>query len=197
MDMQRLFISIVVIVTAMLAGACDRARQEAVGARAERAARQGEQEMETQTATFAAGCFWDVQETFRKLPGVVDTEVGYTGGDFENPTYEDVCSDRTGHAEAVRVRFDPEKVTYEELLEVFWKCHDPTTPNRQGPDVGSQYRSAVFYHTPQQQKAAEESRKKLEKSGRYNAPIVTEIVPVSVFWRAEGYHQCYLRKRGG
>ena len=147
-------------------------------------------------ATFAAGCFWGVEEAFRHVEGVVDTEVGYTGGDFENPTYEDVCSDKTGHVEAVHVLFDPGKVSYEELLTVFWDCHNPTTPNRQGPDVGNQYRSAIFYHTPEQKQAAEESKKQLDQSGRHAAPAVTRILLASQFWRAEEYHQQYLAKSG-
>ena len=150
----------------------------------------------TETATFAAGCFWGVESAFRQVPGVVDTAVGYTGGGLANPTYEDVCSDRTGHAEAVRVEFDPEKVSYGKLLDVFWENHDPTTKNRQGPDVGTQYRSAIFFHTPEQERAATESRDRLEKSGKLRRPIVTEIVPAKEFWRAEEYHQRYLEKRG-
>lgn len=148
-------------------------------------------------ATFAAGCFWGVEETFRQAKGVVGTEVGYTGGDFDEPTYEDVCSDRTGHAEAVRVEFDPEEISYAELLELFWKSHDPTTLDRQGPDAGSQYRSAIFFHSEAQREAAEASKAEAERSGRFHAPIVTEIVPAGRFWRAEEYHQQYHFKRGG
>jgi peptide-methionine (S)-S-oxide reductase len=147
-------------------------------------------------ATFAAGCFWGVEEAFRRVPGVVATTVGYTGGTFENPTYEDVCSDRTGHAEAVEVEFDPARVSYETLLDVFWRSHDPTTLNRQGPDVGSQYRSGVFYHTPEQKAAAEASKAALEASDRLRRPIVTQIVPAGTFYRAEEYHQQYLAKHG-
>ncbi|NLE37939.1 MAG: peptide-methionine (S)-S-oxide reductase MsrA [Pirellulaceae bacterium] len=147
-------------------------------------------------ATFAAGCFWGVEEAFRQVAGVVETAVGYTGGDWDNPTYEDVCSDKTGHAEAVQVVFDPEKVTYEALLEVFWSCHDPTTPNRQGPDVGSQYRSAIFHHDDAQRQAAVTSKQSLAESGRHSRPIVTEIVPAGVFHRAEEYHQQYFAKHG-
>lgn len=150
----------------------------------------------TERATFAAGCFWGVESAFRQVPGVVDTAVGYTGGNLANPTYEDVCTDRTGHAEAVRVEFDPAKVTYEKLLDVFWENHDPTTRNRQGPDVGTQYRSAIFFHGPEQERAASESKARLEKSGKFRRPIVTEIVPEKEFWRAEEYHQRYLEKRG-
>jgi len=147
-------------------------------------------------ATFAAGCFWGVEATFRRVPGVVSTAVGYTGGNTVNPTYEQVCTDHTGHAEAVQVEFDPGRVSYEELLDVFWNNHNPTTPNRQGPDFGSQYRSAIFYHSPQQQAAAEASKQRRDKSGIYQRPIVTQIVPASEFYRAEEYHQQYLEKRG-
>jgi peptide-methionine (S)-S-oxide reductase len=150
----------------------------------------------SQTATFAAGCFWGVEAAFRQVPGVVDTAVGYTGGSLPNPTYEDVCTDRTGHAEAVRVEFDPSKVSYGELLDVFWENHDPTTKNRQGPDVGTQYRSAIFVHDAEQEKVASESRNRQEKNGKFRRPIVTEIVPETEFWRAEDYHQRYLEKRG-
>jgi peptide-methionine (S)-S-oxide reductase len=149
-----------------------------------------------QKATFAAGCFWGVEAAFRQVPGVVDTAVGYTGGMLANPTYEDVCTDRTGHAEAVLVEFDPSKVSYEKLLDVFWDNHDPTTKNRQGPDVGTQYRSAIFYHDAEQERAARDSKTRQEKSGRFRRPIVTEIVPEKEFWRAEDYHQRYLEKRG-
>lgn len=148
------------------------------------------------SATFAAGCFWGVEAKFRSIPGVVATAVGYTGGAVDNPTYEMVCSDATGHAEAVKVWYDPEKVTYEQLLDVFWANHDPTTPNRQGPDFGSQYRSAIFYETPAQKTAAEASRDALEASGRFRRPIVTQVVPGDTFWMAEEYHQQYLEKRG-
>jgi peptide-methionine (S)-S-oxide reductase len=149
-----------------------------------------------QTATFAAGCFWGVEAAFRQVPGVVNTAVGYTGGSLPNPTYEDVCTDRTGHAEAVRVEFDPSRVSYGELLDVFWENHDPTTKNRQGPDVGTQYRSAIFFHDAEQEKVASESKNRQEKSGKFRRPIVTEIVPGTEFWRAEDYHQRYLEKRG-
>jgi peptide-methionine (S)-S-oxide reductase len=152
--------------------------------------------MSHETATFGAGCFWGVEETFRQTPGVVSTAVGYSGGTLVNPTYEDVCSGRTGHAEVVQVEFDPQQVSYDKLLEVFWSNHDPTTPNRQGPDFGTQYRSAVFYHSPQQQAAAEAMKTRLDASGRFRRPIVTEITPASPFFRAEEYHQQYLQKRG-
>ncbi|CAN5288494.1 peptide-methionine (S)-S-oxide reductase MsrA [soil metagenome] len=147
-------------------------------------------------ATFAAGCFWGVEAAFRHLTGVHSTVVGYTGGHVDQPTYEDVCSGRTGHAEAVEVCFDPAGVSYRELLQVFWDCHDPTTRNRQGPDVGEQYRSAIFYHSQEQEQAARESTHALRDSGRCRQEIVTEILPASTFWRAEEYHQQYLEKRG-
>ena len=147
-------------------------------------------------ATFAAGCFWGVEAAFRQVKGVKSTAVGYTGGQTQNPTYEQVCTDRTGHAEAVEVEFDPAEASYDQLLAVFWQNHDPTQLNRQGPDCGSQYRSAIFYHTPQQQAAAEASMKQLAESGRFNQPIVTQIVPAAEFHPAEEYHQQYLEKRG-
>lgn len=147
-------------------------------------------------ATFAAGCFWGVEAAFRQLSGVTSTAVGYTGGQTPNPTYEQVCTDRTGHAEAVEVEYDPARVTYEQLLGAFWQLHDPTQLNRQGPDHGSQYRSAIFYHTPEQQAAAEASRAQLAESGKFKRPIVTQIVPAGEFHRAEEYHQQYLEKRG-
>ena len=147
-------------------------------------------------ATFAAGCFWGVEATFRQLPGVTSTRVGYTGGQMPNPTYKDVCGDGTGHAEAVEVEFDPAKISYDKLLEVFWENHDPTQINRQGPDWGSQYRSAIFFHAPEQEAAAKASKEKLEKAGRYSKPIATQIVPAVTFHQAEDYHQQYLEKRG-
>jgi peptide-methionine (S)-S-oxide reductase len=148
-------------------------------------------------ATFAAGCFWGVEETFRTTPGVIDTAVGYTGGRAPDPTYEAVCTDTTGHAEAVEVAYDPEKVSYDDLLEVFWANHDPTTLNRQGPDVGTQYRSAILYHDDEQRASAEASKRRIQESSRFRRPIVTEIMPASTFYRAEDYHQRYLAKRGG
>jgi peptide-methionine (S)-S-oxide reductase len=147
-------------------------------------------------ATFGAGCFWGVEAAFRELPGVVDAAVGYLGGTLENPTYRDVCSDTTGHAEVVEVTYDPTQVSYEQLLQLFWQVHNPTTLNRQGPDVGTQYRSAIFFHTPEQRIAAERSKQELQASGRFSRPIVTEITPASTFYRAEEYHQQYLAKRG-
>ncbi len=151
----------------------------------------------TEKATFAAGCFWGVELAYRALPGVVSTTVGYTGGTRQNPTYQEVCTDRTGHAEAVQVEFDPSQVSYQQLLNLFWEAHDPTTLNRQGPDVGSQYRSAIFFHTPEQEAAAKKSKEELQNSGRFkNKTIVTEITPASEFYPAEEYHQQYLEKRG-
>jgi peptide-methionine (S)-S-oxide reductase len=147
-------------------------------------------------ATFGAGCFWGVEAAFRQVNGVTATTVGYAGGTTENPTYSDVCSGRTGHAEVVEVEFDPAVVSYEELLKVFWENHDPTTLNRQGPDVGEQYRSAIFYHTPEQEQAARASKAALEQSGTYRRAIVTEITPAPTFYRAEDYHQQYFEKRG-
>lgn len=146
-------------------------------------------------ATFAAGCFWGVEESFRRVPGVTSMAVGYSGGTFPNPTYRDVCSGNTGHAEAVEIEFDPAVVSYRQLLEIFWNSHDPTTLNRQGPDVGTQYRSAIFYHSPAQQTAAIESKAEVERSSRFGRPIVTEITPAPSFYRAEEYHQQYLEKR--
>ncbi|MCE9546512.1 MAG: peptide-methionine (S)-S-oxide reductase MsrA [Planctomycetia bacterium] len=148
------------------------------------------------TATFAAGCFWGVEAAFRQLTGVTDTQVGYSGGATASPSYENVCTGQTGHAEVVRVEFDPEKISYQDLLEVYFATHDPTTLNRQGPDVGTQYRSAVFYHTPEQQAAAEAAKQRLSSSGRLCRPVVTEITPAGEFYRAEEYHQQYLEKRG-
>ena len=147
-------------------------------------------------ATFGAGCFWGVETAFRRVPGVVDAAVGYLGGTLANPTYRDVCNGDTGHAEVVEVQYDPERVTYDQLLDVFWASHDPTTPNRQGPDVGTQYRSAIFAHDDEQQAAAVASRDRADASGRFRRPIVTEITPASTFYRAEEYHQRYLEKHG-
>jgi peptide-methionine (S)-S-oxide reductase len=147
-------------------------------------------------ATFGAGCFWGVEAAFRQIKGVKATAVGYMGGKLKDPTYQDVCTDRTGHAEVVEVEYDPSEVSYEELLRVFWDNHDPTTLNRQGPDTGTQYRSVIFYHTPEQEAAAKASKDTLAKSGRYKRPIVTEITAAPEFWRAEDYHQQYLEKRG-
>ena len=149
-----------------------------------------------ETATFGAGCFWGVEETFRRVPGVVSTAVGYLGGTFEEPTYSDVCSGRTGHAEVVQITYDPSMVSYDDLLQVFWGSHNPTTRNRQGFDIGSQYRSAIFFHNDDQKGTAEKSRDERQPEGRFRRKIVTEIVPASTFYRAEEYHQQYLAKRG-
>ena len=150
----------------------------------------------TELATFGAGCFWGVEVTFRNTPGVKDALVGYLGGTLANPTYRDVCTGRTGHAEVVQVTYDPAEVSCDKLLDVFWENHNPTTLNRQGPDVGTQYRSAIFYHTPEQKRAAEESKAQLQASGRFRNPVVTEITAASTFYPAEDYHQRYLEKRG-
>lgn len=152
--------------------------------------------MTTEKATFGAGCFWGVEEAFRNLKGVISTTVGYAGGSKENPSYQDVCNDDTGHAEVVEVEFDPAQIGYDQLLNVFWSNHNPTTRDRQGPDVGTQYRSVIFYHSPGQRAAAEASKETLDKSGRFNRPIVTQIEPAPKFWPAEEYHQQYLAKRG-
>lgn len=147
-------------------------------------------------ATFAAGCFWGVEAKFRQLPGVKNTRVGYTGGHTENPDYKLVCTGETGHAEAIEVEFDPAVISFGQLLDFFWQIHNPTTPNRQGPDVGTQYRSAVFYHDAEQQQQAENRKQELNANGVFSQPIVTEITAASEFYPAEEYHQCYLEKRG-
>ncbi len=146
------------------------------------------------TATFGAGCFWGVEAAFRRIAGVIDTAVGYAGGHTENPTYRAVCSHTTGHAEVVQVEYDPERVTYEELLEAFWSMHDPTQLNRQGPDIGDQYRTVIFYHSPEQEEAAQISKRRLAAGGGIGRPIVTQIEAAPTFWRAEEYHQRYLEK---
>lgn len=151
----------------------------------------------TQTATFAAGCFWGVEDSFRGVDGVLSTMVGYTGGKTENPTYEQVCTGTTGHAEALQVTFDPDKISYDKLLDTFWSIHNPTTPNRQGPDIGTQYRSAIFYHTPEQEALAQASKARMETSGKWRSPVVTEIVSAAPFYKAEEYHQHYHEKHGG
>ena len=148
----------------------------------------------TEYAMFGAGCFWGVEATFRQIPGVVATAAGFSGGTTQSPTYEQVCSGRTGHAEVVLVEYNPAVVTYDQLLQVFWQNHDPTTPNRQGPDVGEQYRSVIFYYSPEQKSAAEASRAEVQKV--YARPVVTQILPAGPFWIAEDYHQQYLEKRG-
>jgi peptide-methionine (S)-S-oxide reductase len=147
-------------------------------------------------ATFGAGCFWGVESAFRRVPGVISTAVGYAGGHLDRPTYEDVCTDRTGHAEVVQVEYDPARVAYEDLLEVFWNCHDPTQLNRQGPDIGTQYRSVIFYHDEQQKAEAEQSKARMESLGIYRRPVVTQVVAAAPFFRAEEYHQQYLAKQG-
>lgn len=147
-------------------------------------------------ATFGAGCFWGVEKTFRGVPGVLDAAAGYTGGAFPNPTYEDVCRGNTGHAEAVQVEFDPALVSFEELLEVFWSSHNPTQPGRESDSIGSQYRSAIFFHNAAQEEAARVAKETLQNSGRFNAPVTTEIVPAATFYRAEEYHQRYVEKQG-
>lgn len=152
--------------------------------------------METEKATFGAGCFWGIEVTFGQIDGVTGTAVGFMGGKTENPSYEDVCTDTSGHAEVVQVEFDPQKVSYEQLLDVFWRSHDPTQVNRQGPDVGTQYRSAIFVHSPEQEEIARRSKAEHEREGRFKRPIATEIEPAASFYRAEDYHQRYLEKRG-
>lgn len=147
-------------------------------------------------ATFGAGCFWCVEPVFQKLNGVLSTSVGYAGGSFKDPTYEDVCTGQTGHAEVVQVEYDPSKISYDELLNVFWNNHDPTALNRQGPDIGEQYRSVIFFHTPEQEAVAKAHQEKLQNSGKYGKKIVTEIVPASQFYKAEDYHQRYYEKCG-
>jgi peptide-methionine (S)-S-oxide reductase len=155
-----------------------------------------QQSTQSQLATFGAGCFWGVEAAFRRTPGVLATAVGYAGGHKDNPTYKEVCTDRTGHAEVVQVEFDPAQVSYEQLLEVFWNSHNPTQVNRQGPDMGTQYRTVIFYHSDEQKAAAEESKAALEASGRFSRPIATHIEPAPPFYIAEDYHQQYLEKRG-
>ena len=147
-------------------------------------------------ATFAAGCFWGVEDAFMKTKGVKSTRVGYTGGKLKNPTYEDVCTDKTGHAEAIQIKYDPKEISYKELLELFWSIHNPTTKNRQGPDIGTQYRSSIFYHTSEQEKIAKKVSQELDNS-RFQNKIVTEIVAASTFYPAEEYHQKYYQKIGG
>jgi len=149
------------------------------------------------TATFGAGCFWGVEAAFRNVPGVIATEVGYAGGTTRNPRYEDVCTGRTGHAEVVRLHYDPDKVTYKDLLAIFWSIHDPTEKDRQGPDIGTNYRSVIFYHNPEQKQIATQSKEELDRSGRFRKPVITAIVPATVFWRAEEYHQQHHEKQEG
>jgi peptide-methionine (S)-S-oxide reductase len=150
----------------------------------------------TEKATFGAGCFWGVEAAFRQMDGVISTAVGYEGGTLQNPTYKDVCSNETGHAEVVQVEYDPARTSYDSLLDLFWNSHDPTTRDRQGVDVGTQYRSVIFYHTPEQQRMAQASKERMQQSDRFKSPIVTHIAPATTFYRAEEYHQQYLEKRG-
>jgi peptide-methionine (S)-S-oxide reductase len=152
--------------------------------------------MTTEIATFGAGCFWGVEAAFSRVPGVLEAVSGYSGGHTENPTYKDVCTDETGHAEVVQVTYDPAKVSFERLLEVFWTMHDPTQVNRQGPDFGSQYRTAIFFHSPEQEATAKKVKAELNASGKFKRPIATEITAAGTFYRAEEYHQKYLEKRG-
>jgi len=189
---MRILTGTILILAAALVGACDKPTRAADKSPAQIG---GDATMEK--AMFGAGCFWGVEATFREVEGVVGTAVGYSGGTLENPTYEDVCGDKTGHAEVVLVTFDPSVISYDQLLDVFWKCHDPTQVMRQGPDVGSQYRSAIFTFTPEQKAAAEASKNRLDESGRVSKPVATEITPASTFWRAEEYHQRYVEKHGG
>ena len=153
--------------------------------------------MSKQLTTFGAGCFWGVQQAFNDIPGVTNTVVGYAGGHVDNPTYEIVCAHKSGHAEVCQVEFDPEKLSYEKLLDAFWNMHDPTQLNRQGPDIGDQYRSVIFYHTREQKEIAEKSKEALDKSGTYDKPIATQIKEAPTFWPAEEYHQHYFKKNGG
>ncbi len=153
-------------------------------------------EKKSNLATFGGGCFWGVEDAFTHISGVIKTTVGYTGGTLKNPTYEQVCSDRTGFVEVVHIQFDEKKVSYKKLLDLFWSIHNPTTENRQGPDIGSQYRSVIFFHTKEQEKIAQESKKELEKSGKYDKPIVTAIEKAQTFYPAEEYHQKYYQKKG-
>jgi peptide-methionine (S)-S-oxide reductase len=152
--------------------------------------------MSSEKATFGMGCFWGAEEIFRVIKGVISTTVGYMGGTLANPTYEDVCTDKTGHIEVVQIEYDPSRISYKELLEIFWGNHNPTTLNRQGPDFGTQYRSVIFFHTKEQEEEAKRSKEALEKSKRFKRPIVTDIIPASTFYRAEEYHQKYLQKKG-
>jgi peptide-methionine (S)-S-oxide reductase len=152
--------------------------------------------MMTEKATFGAGCFWGVEASFRELPGVLNATSGYAGGHMENPTYKDVCTDRTGHAEVVEVEFDPAQITYDQLLQAFWNLHDPTQVNRQGPDHGTQYRTVIFFHSPEQEETAKASKQRLAESGKFSRPIATAIEPAQTFYPAEEYHQQYLAKRG-
>jgi peptide-methionine (S)-S-oxide reductase len=190
LDTLRNVMLVALVVAALFAGGCDGERRGNPG-------REQMTEIKHSEAVFAAGCFWGVEARFRSVKGVVDAKVGFIGGTVANPTYKQVCRTDTGHAEAVRVVFDPSMVSYEQLLETFWSCHNPTTLNRQGPDVGSQYRSAIFFYSPEQQKLAESSRDVTQASGRFSGEIVTEIAPAGEFYLAEEYHQRYFEKNGG
>jgi len=184
-----------VVAILLVTGGCDSSAREDVAVMAgQMGADPMMAEPKIEKATFAAGCFWGVEAAFRKIEGVISTQVGYTGGRTEKPTYEEVCTDRTGHAEAVEVTYDASKVSYRDLLKVFWEIHDPTQLNRQGPDVGTQYRSAIFYHNAEQEAEARSSKEELERSGRYDRNIATEILPLTTFYRAEEYHQQYYEK---
>ena len=185
-------------IAAVLLTNCSKTKDQSVKdtPRTAKISEQIESDRPVEKATFAAGCFWHVEYAFGRVPGVVSTTVGYTGGNTDNPSYKQVCSDRTGHAEAVEVTFDSNEISYSGLLEIFWNLHDPTQLNRQGPDVGSQYRSAIFYHSDEQKQAALETKAKLETANIFSKPIVTEIVPAGEFYRAEDYHQKYFEKHG-
>lgn len=190
--------ALVLAFVVILVSGCEaiRAGEQAQDGNAQTGIQPADGDKEMEKATFAAGCFWGVEAAFRSVKGVIDTSVGYTGGHTDNPTYKEVCTDTTGHAEAVEVTFDPGEVSYEDLLGAFWECHDPTQLNRQGPDTGTQYRSAIFFHTPEQERAARKSKERLADSGKYRRPIATEIEPAAKFFPAEEYHQRYLEKRG-
>lgn len=181
---------------AVAAAGCGGPARAEAGDEAAPAAAQGAKEGAMETVMFGAGCFWGIEVKFRNTPGVIDAPVGYSGGHTENPTYKQVCGGDTGHAEVVQVTYDPAVISFEELLEVFWTCHDPTQVNRQGPDVGTQYRSAIFHTTEAQREAAEKSKAALDASGKLRRPVATEIAPAKPFYPAEEYHQRYLEKRG-
>jgi peptide-methionine (S)-S-oxide reductase len=190
-------ISVVLLMTAVIAVVACSGRKETSSMNTATTIGQDSSSGQPEVAIFAAGCFWGVEQTFRQVEGVLETSVGYTDGHTIDPTYKQVCSGRTGHAEAVRVVYDPQKVGYDELLDIFWSNHDPTTPNRQGPDIGEQYRSAIFTTTDAQAREARESKQALDDSDRFGRPIVTQIVPAGEYYPAEDYHQQYIEKRGG
>jgi len=189
-------IAVAIIATSFDSSVVSAGEHKDADMKAKKAAASDMESTKMDTAMFGAGCFWGVEATFRKVKGVTETAVGYAGGDVDNPTYRQVCNGNTGHAEAVRVVYDPAQVSYDDLLKIFWENHDPTQVNRQGPDVGYQYRSVIFYTNESQKLAAEASKKKLDESGEYNRPIATAIEPAPTFWMAEDYHQQYLEKRG-